>query len=277
MPDSFEGMGPGRALGAVFQNPARLAGAKSHQLKVETASDYLGYDRFTLAYLYGFSKARIPFALAVGHYAFYADDLIRTTESEHAPNGVAIGGSFSDKNAQSVAAMGALLGRGFSAGTTVRYYTRNLDSASKQSVALDFGVLWQYRFLQLGAYTRNLFATDPKWNTTDTQEMLPEALVAEIGLSWKQVNTLLSSDFDRHRLWGEYQLNPHLSLIGDGVWESGGGLIRHGIGALLTLGGVSLQYQHLQFDASHLSFSQDTLGLALQLSPEKWSGHDVPR
>ena len=269
-PDTFEGLGPNRGLGSLFQNSARTTGGRSHQVKFDTATDYLGYDRLSVSYLYHMPISRLT--LGVGYYSFYTNDLIRTGVDDQAANGVSIGGNFGDSTSQTVFTLAQDLTEHFSMGSTIRYYSRTLDTASFSSFALDVGFTWErWRYLQLGLYTQNLIAGDADWDT-DTIETLKRDVIAELGMSFSAIDLLITSDFDRRRLYGEYKMSPHLSITGDGLWGSGGDIIRNSFGALFHVGGLMLQYQHLNYDVPNLNFSQDVFGVALLFSPEQWLG-----
>lgn len=257
-------------IGYVFQNPAGLAEASEHQLKVENAQDFFGYQQLNLSYLFPTSWGN----WGVGYYTLYASDIVRTSKSEGArPTET---GTFGQTFQNYVIAYSKKWNPTWQFGVQLKGQLQTLDTQTAQSFGADVGVIWTpTSFFWASGYTQNLFNTGYSWST-GAQDPFSTSFVTAVGVRGALGQAEISTDWTYYKAKGEWALTPQFRLIGGYLLNPQTSYGRYSYGTALDLGPCSLQYLHLSSQDELLSNSQDIIGLtyffgnALQMETIRW-------
>lgn len=263
-PETFDGLGENRSSSKVFGNASLLTQASGEEVKIQHSSDYFGYSRSSVTYVYPVEQ----FTLGVGYSLFSASDLIRTSEDDNSNYGVSVGGNFTDKYEQASLSFGYQSSDTLRIGGMIRYYSRLLDSASARAGSLDVGMSWTMSAYPatFGLYSRHLLSTQLEWQNSGYKENLDRALVVEAHYKWRDHQAFLAFDDTFYKLYAEAGLTQMFSVLADVVVDYDDGVTRYSFGALLHIQDISLQYTRLIFADSDLDVSQDLLGFNIQLN-----------
>ncbi|MFT5170456.1 MAG: hypothetical protein ACI9BD_000223 [Candidatus Marinamargulisbacteria bacterium] len=259
-PNSIEGNRLDREIGRLFQNPAGISQARKIQFNLESSQDFFGYDFVQAAYLIPGPVLNVAFGLA----SFQASDISRVTGV--GATKPTILGQFAHKNEVYNLSLGKMIFPGLSVGTAVQLYRQQLDNDSSRSFSVDTGFLWDiHPQLWVGAYSRNWISTAFEWVGSNASERLDRHIISEAGILALGSQLIFLSDFsENHRVFGELAVVPSFSLIGDAVWGDKFSFRRYGLGAILDLTTVTIQYLHLSVAEVGLGSDQDQLGLLLR-------------
>ena len=256
--DSLTSFTPNQESGYVFQNPAGLAGALQHQLKVETAQAFFGYQQINLAYVLPTSLGTLGF----GYFSLYTSDINRVSKTgDDRPQAQGtLGHSFQNY----VIAASTKLSSAWQLGANLQLQSQTLDTDSAFSMGADVGVIWNPIFgFWMSGYTQNLINTGYRWNGLQSVDRLTQQLILSAGFRNQLCQGELSSDFQFYKLRGEWILSPQLKLVSDYVTRADISYGRYSYGTVLDLGQWSLQYLHLTSSDELLDSSQDILGISL--------------
>lgn len=256
--ESLTSFSPNQESGYVFQNPAGLAGAIQHQLKVETAQAFLGYQQLNVAYVLPTSLGTLGF----GYFTLYTSDINRVSKS--GGDRPQVTGTFGQSFQNYVIAASTKLSPTWQLGMNLQAQSQTLDKDSAFAMGADVGVIWNpiYGFW-ISGYTQNLLNTGYKWDQTQAVDTVSPKMVLATGFRNSFCQTEISSDFEFYKLRGEWILSQQLRLVGDYVTRSDSGYARYSYGTVLELGQWSLQYLHLTSQDASLDSNQDILGISL--------------
>lgn len=256
--ESLTSFSPNQESGYVFQNPAGLAGAIQHQLKVETAQAFFGYQQLNVAYVLPTSLGTLGF----GYFTLYTSDINRVSKS--GGDRPQVTGTFGQSFQNYVIAASTKLSPTWQLGMNLQAQSQTLDTDSAFAMGADVGVIWNpiYGFW-ISGYTQNLLNTGYKWDQTQSVDTVSPKMVLATGFRNSFCQTEISSDFEFYKLRGEWILSQQLRLVGDYVTRSDSGYARYSYGTVLELGQWSLQYLHLTSQDASLDSNQDILGISL--------------
>jgi hypothetical protein len=251
--DTFETVGRNKEVTNIFQNPANLAGAIRHQVKIDSSQNFFGYNHVVAGYL-------IPtdyFVLGIGMNSFYTSDIPRVVDSQIGRP--YISEYFGHMNRVLSLVLGVPLKAGFQAGVQVQNYLQRLDTDEASSYAVDFGLSWKSDSFWIGTYSRNLLKTAYKWKLSGHEESLARKVVVEGGYYNDFFQAKIANDSTFSRGVVEFYLNPNFSFLGDGVWK--GELQRYSYGVCIDFDIFALQYNHIVYVNEILSLDRDLIGV----------------
>jgi hypothetical protein len=256
-PSLFEGSQKGREVGAVFQNPARLAKLTDTQFKVESSNDYFGYDDFSTSFG-ARTTAGMSFGLGYQWFGTSGIPSVQRIVGEKPTQTGTFAHDFkvlSFNLAQYVSPKMAL-------GVSVRQMYQSLESDSAEGFSGDFGLYYHVSdYVWFGAYTRYLTSSDFFWESSGVKESLDPVLNIESGLDRDPYYVRFMADKDFGRVLFEWGLMPSFSVQIDSVWNSNFHHQRLGYGALIELGAFALSFLHLHYSQTDFGLDQNYFGL----------------
>jgi hypothetical protein len=250
--ESLEGVGASRAVSNIFQNPAGLAAAFDHQVKIEASQDYFGYNSLVSSYLMPTDLFNIGFGL----YSFSCSDIPRVGREENArPQ---IYDYFSHINQSIVVALGRNINDSCSFGIVFQSLFQKLYNDDATGFSVDIGGRYFFDNFWVGGYSRNFIGSGYRWDESGVGESFAKKAVFEGGYFNESAQIKLSSDIEYTKGALEFFLTPIFSIVTDGVWQEG--LRRYSYGVICSFPVFSFQYVHLGYLGEGLDIEQDLIG-----------------
>ncbi|MFA5878684.1 MAG: hypothetical protein WC860_00760 [Candidatus Margulisiibacteriota bacterium] len=254
MPPTFLGLESKRKVSQVFINPAGIYQNKNHSVKLEYSQALFGYSFLSFAYVLPLKD----FALGFGYQNFSSNDIPQTAIVQTDARPEIIGYMLDQQSKFDLNAAYAFTNN-FYGGVGLHLYTENLASTTiSQGIYSDVGLY--YRILdnlEIGASYRiplrafqkalslsNKYTEIPyTWNL----EAFYKLWLFQAGFLYQSVNRIG---------FLEFYLTDGFSLVGEHTWDKNWQAQSLGLGTILDLNFISLQYFYVIMFKEGIELSQ---------------------
>ncbi|NBV41455.1 hypothetical protein EBR96_01625 [bacterium] len=255
---TFPGAWTGQPITAVFENPAKLSRSvvrEKQAVAADTAQNYFGYSRYSLAYL-GYTD---DFSWGVGATLFGANDYIRSDRNRTTSRIEGVGSFGQGINTYSLA-VATPFSDHFVFGAALDYTVQYIDNVSASQLGIGFGMNRSItRNWGIAVSWRRLFQTGFSWSDKVQQARSTPVATLEFRSDAKDGYAAFSAGVGLAKLYAEQSLTEELRVVGD--VSSDNGAARYSAGTVIRLGEVSIQYLHVGYLGDFLQADQEFFGV----------------
>jgi hypothetical protein len=249
-------------IGHVFSNPSRIRhNTPSPVIKLENVPSFVGYSQSSLSALYP-----IPNGTLFAGYLHFGNSSLDHTVRDSITNRPVRADSFS--HSYHYATAGGVYDipqSPFRVAANIEWAGQTLDGDHVGGLGIGTGIQWHIApHFWTALYAQRLLAPAWEWESDHTERLGTRTLVSG-GYDTDTWQISMDTDGSLWRGRGSYQIGNYISVFGDLVsveWQS---IRRSGMGVLLQLHPISLQYTRLFFSETTLDADHDIFGVSIAL------------